>query len=92
MYQNNQSLCSYNDATLTEVPINDIKKGTPEAGVNVIEDELSFNGTGLKINDDEGRYARSMMSHLDEFMVFDKALTDEDVAKLYEYYLEKMQS
>ena len=92
MYQNNQPLYSHANASITAVPINDSKKGTPEAsGVNVIEDELSFNGTGLKINDDEGRYPRAMMSHLDEFMVFDKALTDEDVEKLYEYYLEKME-
>ena len=41
---------------------------------------------GFMLNDDVGHYDRDMESYLDEFTVFDRALTEEDIAKLLAYY------
>ena len=51
-----------------------------------VEDYADFNGQGLMINDDVGHVKKSLNIHLDEFTVFDRALTEEELAALYEYY------
>ena len=58
-----------------------------DALLDKIADYATFEcGKGFKLNDDVGHYPRDMESYLDEFVIFDRALTEEELAKLAEYY------
>ena len=53
---------------------------------NIIEDQADLNGAGLMINDDVNHYPRAIKSHLDEFVIFEGALTEEEIALIAAYY------
>ena len=82
-YTNDGTIKFYQDGQLLEYY-------KPEMSVYPLEDTMedygSLAGSGLYINDDVGHYPRDMEAYLDEFVVFDRALTDEDRANLANYY------
>ncbi len=85
---NDGTLKFYQDGNQLGLGSNPVTFNIPD----VIEDYGSLMGykdgvsCGIMINDDVGHYPRDVECYLDEFVVFDRALTETDIANLSAYY------
>ena len=92
--KNNANLAVYQDGNKVAVENAEIYKDGTSIGTvtdknaihSIIADYGTLSGEGFFINDDVGHYPRDMESYLDEFTVFDKALTEDELAGLAAYY------
>lgn len=78
----NGNLLEYNSGS-NKFAINDVIE---DYGSLVGIDSSTGKPYGFMINDDVGHYPRDMEAYLDELVIFDQALTEEELAKLAEYY------